>query len=201
VAVQLASYTPNKFRFVNGITPRQNIRRLISFMNTRRVPDDESIRLELQEALVTFRHWTTQANQAAGVIATGDALLVTYGFSQRLAGILFLASLLPFAVLLLYLIIMNAVAHIINLAMRLEKKLSVHTDSLAITYAKLHMGPVLKKIPNIDSLSEKDLLDLDRELSVKYWLRKRIPLAFCLAAVIQIGLAIVSLTVYQYRFM
>jgi hypothetical protein len=170
-------------------------------MSARKAADDESIRLELQEALVTFRHWTTQANQAAGVVATGDALLITYGFSQRLAGVLFLASLMPVAVLQLYLQVMSAAAPVINLAMRLERRLSIRSDSLAITYAKVHMRPLVTRISNIEDLDEKELLALDYRLSKKYWLQKQVPLTLYSATIIQIALAIVSLTVYHYRFM
>ena len=170
-------------------------------MNARKAPDDESIRLELQEALVTFRHWITQGNQAGGIVATGDALLITYGFSQRLAGVLFLASLLPLVVLQLYLAIASAAAHIIILAMRLERKLSIRMDSLAITYARLHLPPLISGIPNVESLDDKELIDLDHNLSTKYWLRRQVPLALYSATMIQLGLAVISLSVYHYRFM
>lgn len=170
-------------------------------MTARKDPADESIRLELQEALITFRHWTAQANQAGGVAATVDALLIAYGFSQRLAGILFLASLMPIVVLLIYLQIMSAAAPIITLAMRLERKLSFRADSLAITYAKLHMRPLISKVPSLSSLDDNELLDLDHYLLQKYWLRKQIPVILYSATIIQAGLAAISLTVYNYRFM
>lgn len=57
-------------------------------MVARDAPDNESVRLELQEAIATLRHWTSQVTQAAGFIATGDILLLSYGFSQKLAAIL-----------------------------------------------------------------------------------------------------------------
>jgi hypothetical protein len=44
--------------------------------------EDEALRLELQEAIVSFRHWTSQMTQAAGFIVTADVVLISYGFSQ-----------------------------------------------------------------------------------------------------------------------
>jgi hypothetical protein len=169
-------------------------------MNSPKSPDDESLRLELQEALITFRHWTTQGNQAAGVVATGDALLITYGFSQKLAGVLFLASALPLAILLGYLQIMSAAAPIIILAMRLERKLSIRDLSLATTYAQSHLRPLISRFASIDSLDEGELINMSQRLSMRFWLRKQVPIVLYAATIIQIGLAILSLTVYQFRF-
>jgi hypothetical protein len=68
------------------------------------VPDDEptdrdSLRLELQQAIETLRHQATLITQVLGFITAADALLLSYGLSQKNAGILFLASLTPIAML------------------------------------------------------------------------------------------------------
>jgi hypothetical protein len=81
-------------------------------------------------------------------------LLITYGFSQRLAAILFLASALPVGVLLLYLQTMSTAAPLVVLAARLERKLSIK-DSLAATYARSHMRP-LAGVVDIESLSDDE---------------------------------------------
>jgi|HubBroStandDraft_1064217.scaffolds.fasta_scaffold09114_3 hypothetical protein len=169
------------------------------FVVTKRSPDDDSLRLELQEALVTFRNWVTQIAQTIGIAATVDAVLVTYGFSQRLAAILFLASAFPVGALLLYLRIMSVAAPLISIAIRIERKLSIE-ESLAATYAKAHL-PLPSRIASIDSLSDEELLNLDQEFSERHWLRKQIPLLLYAATAIQIGIAVLSLTVYHYRFM
>lgn len=170
-------------------------------MEAQKRPDDESVRLELQEALVTFRHWTTQANQAASVVATGDALLIAYGFAQRLAGVLFVASVTPLLVLLIYLQIMGAVVPVINLAMRLERKLSIRKDSLAATYANVHLRPLVSRFGGAENLDDEKLRGLDQYPSKRHWLLKQIPVILYVAAIIQIGLAVLSLTVYHFRFM
>jgi hypothetical protein len=168
-------------------------------MATRNVPDNDSLRLELQEALATFRSWTTQATQAFGVLVTGDALLITYGFSQRLAAILFLASGLPIGVLLLYFQTMSTAAPLVILAARLERKLFIR-DSLAATYARSHMRP-LASVVSIESLSDDELASIGTVFSWRHWLRKRIPKLLYLTTIVQLGIAVLSLTVYHYKFM
>jgi hypothetical protein len=70
-----------------------------SFMVAPEAPDNESLRIELQEALVTYRHWVSQLTQAAGFFTTADVVLAGYGFSQRLAIILLAASAFPMLIL------------------------------------------------------------------------------------------------------
>jgi hypothetical protein len=170
------------------------------FMDGRESPNDESLRLELQEARVTFRHWTTQVNQTAGVLITGDAIVITYGFSQRLAGVLFLASGLPIVILLFYLRILSISAPVISLAIRFERKLMIGSDSLAATYTKIHFRPLTPEFASGESLSNEELLSLDRGFSPS-WLWKEISIILYGATIIQIGLATLSLLVFHYRFM
>lgn len=55
---------------------------------TNQVPaDKEAVRLELQEALVSFRQQATLGVQVAGFIAAADSLLLIAGFSQHRSGI------------------------------------------------------------------------------------------------------------------
>jgi hypothetical protein len=164
-------------------------------------PDLESLRLELQEALVTFRHWNTQADQAAGVLITGDALLVAYGFSQRLAGVLFLASAIPIIFLFIYLHVLSVITPIVNLAIRLERKLSIREDSLAATYARVHLRTQISGFATIEALPDDELPNLNQKLPWHRWLFKPVSLILYAASIVQIGLAIASLIAYNYRFM
>ena len=101
--------------------------------------------MELQEAISTFRHWTTQANQAAGVVATADAALIAYAL-QMLVGTIFVASVMPAMMLLAYMQAMSTIVPIILLALELERKLQIRQDSLlrlhapAFTCGRLHRG-------------------------------------------------------------
>jgi hypothetical protein len=169
-------------------------------MDSQETPDAESLRLELQEALTTYRHWTTQAIQIAGIMITADALLITFGFSQRLAGVLFLASAMPISVVLVYVMIYSGTAPIIILAMRLERRLQFHGDSLAVTFARIHLKPLMAGRVSVETPDTEGLLNLDKNPS-RRWLWQRVPIVLYAVTMIQIGLAILSLTVYHYRFM
>jgi hypothetical protein len=169
-------------------------------MPTSDVQNRESLRLELQQALETFQNWTTQATQAFGVMITGGVVLVTYGFAQRLAGILFLASMLPIAALLVYLQITSATAPLIILSIRIERKLGL-TESLAATYARTHLGPLVASFRSIENLTDDQLRNLDQDFSIRPLLTKLVPILLYATATISAGLAVISLTVYHYNFM
>jgi hypothetical protein len=163
-------------------------------------PDADSLRLELQEALATFRNWVGQTAQAFGILATGDALLVTYGFSQRLAAILFLGSILPIGAMLLYIQIMPVSARLVSLAVRIERKLSLE-ESLALTVTPAHFRTAVSRMANVVGLSYEEFLDLDEESSKRHWLKGPIPTLLYATAAIQVALAVLGLTVYGYKFM
>src|SRR5260370_12698975 len=129
-------------------------------MNERGTPDPESLRLELQEAIVTFRHWTSQATQATGILATGDAVLITYGFAQRQAGILLVASSMPLAILAVYVGTKSVAPPLINLALRLERRLLIRGDSLAVTYARMHLRPSVSNFSSIEDLNDEEVRNL-----------------------------------------
>src|SRR5437016_626371 len=97
-------------------------------------PDNESLRLELQEAIVTYRHWTSQLTQVAGIIGTANVVLLSYGFTQRLAAILLAASTMPLALLLIYLLIGSQLVSLINLILRFERRLLIRRDSIGAAY-------------------------------------------------------------------
>jgi hypothetical protein len=132
---------------------------------------------------------------------TGDALLVSYGFSQKLAGILFVASALPLLFASVLLQMTSAAARLIILALRLERKLMIRENSLAATYARTHLRPLVAGFASIEALSYDDLLSLSQNLSMRRLLSKRIPMLLFLATTAQITLAVVSLVIYHYRFM
>src|ERR1700733_8642105 len=93
-------------------------------------PDSESLRLELQEAIATFRHQISLLIQAVGFIAAAGSILLAYGFSQKLSSALLVASLMPLGILLSYYTIMTGLAPICYVAMRLEAKLSLFDEPL-----------------------------------------------------------------------
>jgi len=48
-------------------------------MVTPEAPDNESLRIELQQALETYRHWISQLTQASGFFITADVALASFG--------------------------------------------------------------------------------------------------------------------------
>jgi len=90
-------------------------------MAAQESPDNESLRLELQEAIVTIRHWSSTLVQTTGFIATANVVLLSYGFAQKLAGIILLASALPIGILLIFRIVVLATTPFVSLVLRIER--------------------------------------------------------------------------------
>src|SRR5262249_3947207 len=53
-------------------------------------PDRDALRIELQEALGSVRHWQMVGVQAAGFIVAANVVLIGYGFAQKQAGMFLL---------------------------------------------------------------------------------------------------------------
>jgi hypothetical protein len=162
-------------------------------------PDNESLRLELQQALGTYQHWVTQLTQVNGFITAADVALISYGFSQRLAAILLVASGAPMLILTMYILVGSIASPFVNLVLRIERKLQIRKDSLGATYVHTYfrsMTPTLGS--RIEDLSDEQVHQLSLEWE-KLW--GPIPIILYAATVVQIGLFVLSLTVFHYRFM
>jgi hypothetical protein len=107
---------------------------------------------------------------------------------------------MPISVVLVYVMIYSGTAPIIILAMRLERRLQFHGDSLAVTFARIHLKPLMAGRVSVETPDTEGLLNLDKNPS-RRWLWQRVPIVLYAVTMIQIGLAILSLTVYHYRFM
>ena len=168
-------------------------------MVAREAPDDESLRLELQEAIVTYRHWVSQLTQVSGIIATADVVLVSYGFSQRLAAILLVASGAPIVLLILYLLVGSLLTPLISLILRFERRLLIRKDSIGAVYLRSYIRSVPQPLSgHIEDLSDEEV----RHLELKWdSLWAPIPIILYVWTVVQIGLFVLSLTVFHYRFM
>ncbi len=162
-------------------------------------PDNESLRLELQEAIGTFRHWTSQVTQAAGFIVTGDVLLLSYGFSQKLAVIFLLASATPMTILLIYLLTLSITTPLVGLILRFERKLLIREVSLGATYLRIHLRSIAATLGDIENLDDEQIRNLTLG-SLKGQLVKALPIFLCASTIAQLGLFVLSLTVYHYRF-
>ena len=161
--------------------------------------DNESLRIELQEALITYRLWASHLTQVAGFFVTADVVLVSYGFSQRLAAILLVASAVPMLFLVMYMVTSSIASPLINLILRIERRLLIREDSLGATLAQTYWGTMIPAVgSNIEDLNDEQV----RHLNLKWESRwSTIPITLYAATAVQVGLFVLSLTVFHYRFM
>lgn len=162
-------------------------------------PDNESLRLELQEALATYRHWVTQLTQVTGFAIAADVVLISYAFSQRLAGILLLASAVPILILIMYMVVGSIACPLVDLVLRIERRLLIRQDSLGATYIHTYfrsMAPVLGG-RRIEDLDDEEV----RHLNLKWdSLRSPISLILYTSTLGGIVIFVLCLTVFHYRF-
>lgn len=170
-------------------------------MVTPKAPDNESLRLELQEAIITFRHWASQLTQTAGFIATGDVLLISYGFSQRLAVILLFASAFPIVIFLMYLLVGSTNSSLINLILKIERKLLIREDSLGATFWRAQLQSMTSASGAVEELNDAEVRRLNLNLSSRQWFWAPVPILLYTGTLAQVGLFVLSLTVFNYRFM
>jgi hypothetical protein len=161
-------------------------------------PDNESLRLELQEALATYRHWVTQLTQVTGFAVAADVVLVSYGFSQKLAGILLLASGLPIFILVMYMVVGSIASPFVDLVLRIERRLLIRKDSLGATYVHTYFRSMSPTLDRIEDLDDEQV----RHLNLKWdSLWSPIPKIAYVATAAQVGLFVLCLTVFHYRFL
>jgi len=162
-------------------------------------PDSESLRLELQEATATYRHLFSQLTQVAGFLATADVVLLSYGFAQRLAAIILLASLAPIYVWLIYFLIGSFLARLTSLTLRLERELLIRRDSIGATYMRSYFRSSSPPLGGpIEDLNDEEVRNL-RPKWDSLW--APVPIILYLINALQVVLFVLSLTVFHYRFM
>jgi hypothetical protein len=172
---------------------------MLSFMAVPETPDNESLRTELQEALITYRQWSSQLIQVTGFIATADVALLSYGFSQRLAAIILVASGAPMVILVIYMVTDSIARPLINLILKIERKLMIRRDSLGATLAQTYFGTLIPTVDgNIEDLNDEEVRRLSLKLETRW---STIPIFLCAATAVQVGLFVLSLTVFHYQFM
>jgi hypothetical protein len=162
-------------------------------------PDNESLRLELQQALGTYQQWVAQLTQLNGFIIAADVALLSYGFSQKLAAILLVASGAPMLILSMYILIGSIASPLVNLILRIERGLNIREDSLGATYVHTYFrsrSPTLGS--RIEDLSDEQVRQLNLKWE-KFW--GPIPIILYAATIVQVGLFVLNLTVFHYRFM
>jgi hypothetical protein len=172
---------------------------MLSFMVVPEAPDNESLRTELQEALITYRQWSQQFIQVTGFIGTADVVLLSYGFSQRLAAILLLASGAPMLILAVYMVTDSIASPLVNLVLKIERKLMIRKDSLGAALAQTYFGTLISAVGrDIEELSDEEVRSLSLKLETRW---STIPIILYASTAVQVGLFVLSLTVFHYQFM
>jgi hypothetical protein len=172
-----------------------------SFMVAPETPDPESLRLELQEAIITVRHWSSNLIQTTGFIVTANAVLISYGFAQKLAGILLLASALPMGLLLIFLVIGSMVSPLVSLVLKIERSLLIQEDSLGAALARTNLRPSGFIFGDIEKLDDEKVRELNLSGSRWHWLWRPVPIFLYTATAVQLCLFVLALTVFHYQFM
>ena len=162
-------------------------------------PDDESLRIELQEALVTYRQYVSQFVQVAGILTAADVALVSYGFSQRIAVILLLASTFPIFNLVIWMITVSIAGPLINLVLSIERRLRIRKDSLGATVARTAPAKMTPAVgSHIEDLDDEEVGHLNLKWESRWGV---LPVILYAGSAIHIVLFVLSLTVFHYRFM
>jgi hypothetical protein len=168
-------------------------------MADAQTPSPESLQLELQEAIATFRHQWSQLMQALGVIVTANLALSSYGFAHKLSGVLFAASLMPLVALSAYTTIMTSLVPICYVAIRLEEKLSLHDAPLIGTWVKLR-GDLPVAISNFARRADSEAPDSTLRVPAGYFRKNLTGLGIISIFVLQIILAVISIFVFHFSF-
>jgi hypothetical protein len=163
--------------------------------------DDESRRLELKEAISAFHSQHTTLVQSLGILVTADALLLAYGFAQRRSAIILLASLVPIAMLVMFLEAMTFLVPISYVAIKLERSLSLQEAPLIETYAQSRQGllsTLLDGGKNLDNLKAQGFVP---KIPLRSLLKDRRSTLIVAAFAGQLCIFVVTATVYHYQFL
>jgi len=163
--------------------------------------DPESLRLELQEAITTFRHQLGLLIQILGVVVTADAALIAYAFAQKKSGIFLAASLMPLATGIIYFAVITGLIPIAYMIIRLEKKLSLGDEAFMTTWILTRYDLPFRSMEDIGELDKPEIRHSVLQSPPLYLLTDPKMLALVGASVIQFIVFIISLTVYHYTFM
>jgi hypothetical protein len=101
--------------------------------------------------------------------------------------------------LIQYMVVGSIASPLINLVLRIERRLLIRKDSLGATYVHTYfrsMRPALGS--RIEDLNDEEV----RQLNLKWAsLWSPLPIVLYASTVVQVGLFVLGLTVFHYRFM
>jgi hypothetical protein len=159
-------------------------------------PDREALLLELEQGLESFRHITTLILQMLGILIAADAVLISYGVSQRESAVVLVASFIPIAIFVGMFALYSHALPIVVVVMRLEDELSLGERALGTTYARMRLASIYPLLRKAEVGDEQFI-----KIPIKTWLTtKPLYLLACTFA-LQLSLFVASLSVYHFSFM
>jgi len=169
-------------------------------MTHAQAPSPEVLRPELQEAITTFRHQWAQLLQGLGILVSADAILLGYGFAQKLSSVLLVASVMPLAALAGYIASMTGLVPVCYVAIRLEQKLSLHDVPFVGIWVKTR-GDLPAAISDFSRLTDLESGNSTLKVPASYFLKNTTSRAILVIFALQIALVVVSIFGYHFRFM
>lgn len=164
-------------------------------------PESESLRLELQEAIASYRLLSSSVTQVAGFLAAADAALIAYGFAQLVSGILLVASAMPLILVVAYVEILQSTLPVIYVAMTLEQKLQLHDAPLTRIYVKSYTRGVFADLAEYADMTDENIRESILGSTRRRWLTTSIIYILYAIFIAQIALFLIGLLLYHYRFM
>jgi hypothetical protein len=161
--------------------------------------DPEAQRIELQEAIVTFRQQATLGVQIAGFLAAADSLLLVAGFAQHMSSIFLVACFMPIILLVTYIEILKSAMAVGYVAMILERKLGLLATPLATIFSWRILYGTMPEVNDLPDLTEASARDAFYANSVRLGL-VRAP-AFALYIIFAAQVALFLIAAFSFRFM
>ena len=104
-------------------------------------------------------------------------------------------------ILLMYLFIGSINVPLIGLMLRIERKLLIREDSLGTTFLRERLQSITPAVGDIEELSDEEVRHLNLSLSRRKWIWTPVPIILYASTIALIGVFVLSLTVFDYRFM
>lgn len=165
--------------------------------------EPETRRLQLQQAIESLRHQQTLVVQMFGFLFTADALLLAYALTQRAAGILLAASLMPLGILVAIWRLQEQAIPYAYVAMYLERHLVPDRITLAATSLRTRHPVVYNRLEaalRMDDAKQQDREVRKAALSYTGLFEHRSSWVLLAVFMLQLTIFVIALAIFNYRF-
>lgn len=164
-------------------------------------PDAESLRLELQQAIITIRQQYSLLTQIFGIIATADSILLAYGFTQRVSSVILVASFMPIIMLISSVVIGSMTVPVVYVGATLEHRLKLVDTPLVAMSVPGYARGIFATGGQRTIMTETEIRESILSVSLRSFLTNQAAYILYATFTVQIFLFLISLIVYNYRFM